>query len=417
MVSIRVIFVLNVLMILNIDCMARFLYLEAEVSSANPISNCENGEIDLTINGEFPPYEVIWSFQDLDFAKPPSNIKALTDCFPRRNIEDLKNLSPGYYTVVVNDWACGSLSATFTINCECLECDLIASVDSLQTSKRKEFLSIAKLNKKVPNIEYYKFLYKNSKRLESNRARSSILKTIIGMPIRDIDDPYHFVSSLYVDAMNDLIELNKNNLNELYTIKIHEDFKRKIFPILKAVIEENEEGYWGRERIPDNKWSYSGHALPFITFRSEAEIANEMKAVPINLNKELPGKYYSENSKLLGFHVELILKKNGEGVYDFKDHNKFKFLWELRGDSIYLSNVREIFKNKLEQINARKSFLYKNLTSFRLKVDPLKSRIMLEFAEENMSVIYTRKKDVFLRRQIKSRINIVIRYLGVPGIY
>ena len=36
--------------------------LSAEVTNATIENNCEDGAIDLTITGGFPPYDVIWNF-------------------------------------------------------------------------------------------------------------------------------------------------------------------------------------------------------------------------------------------------------------------------------------------------------------------------------------------------------------------
>lgn len=76
-------------------------------------SNCNNGSIDLHIDGGFSPYDVVW--------KGPNNFTSSANGISGNNgDEDINNLVPGEYVVVVTDQLCGE--ATITVEIICITC-------------------------------------------------------------------------------------------------------------------------------------------------------------------------------------------------------------------------------------------------------------------------------------------------------
>lgn len=83
-------------------------------------SQCEDGVIDLHINGGFPPYDVHWTGSwGLD-----QGVYGITG---NSGEEDLQNLRPGTYNVTVTDALCGT--AQLSVQVGCSDCpELIAGI-------------------------------------------------------------------------------------------------------------------------------------------------------------------------------------------------------------------------------------------------------------------------------------------------
>ncbi len=64
---------------------------QLSVRAVNATNGLNNGGVDLSVSGGYPPYRYIWS--------GPNNYSALT--------EDIGNLAPGRYCVNVSDAYCG----------------------------------------------------------------------------------------------------------------------------------------------------------------------------------------------------------------------------------------------------------------------------------------------------------------------
>lgn len=94
----------------------------------NPTFNldCQNGKIDLHINGGYGPYSVSWS----KLVTGPSGsyfvgISNVSGINGNNDGEDLENIEPGKYYVTVTDDLCGEAQGNFTINCECEDCEVL----------------------------------------------------------------------------------------------------------------------------------------------------------------------------------------------------------------------------------------------------------------------------------------------------
>ncbi len=85
--------------------------LTVDVTHAtNQPGQCEDGAIDLMINGGFPPYDVYWVGPS-GFSSSVSSVQGTNDG------EDIENLRPGEYTVTVYDALCGEVSLTEEVFC------------------------------------------------------------------------------------------------------------------------------------------------------------------------------------------------------------------------------------------------------------------------------------------------------------
>ena len=122
--------------------------LSAEVTNASIENNCEDGFIDLTITGGFPPYDVIWDYNNcptnpvlpsvtiLDF-HTASGVQGTNDG------EDIDAPAPsGCYTVTVTDALCGTAEADFEILCECPECELIGEVENVRCNQMNGSITV-----------------------------------------------------------------------------------------------------------------------------------------------------------------------------------------------------------------------------------------------------------------------------------
>jgi|GEM_PF-6453511 len=95
--------------------------LTASLSNATYNSDCQNGKIDLHINGGHPPYTVSWSKL---VGSTYFGISTVSDINGSNDGEDLINISPGKYYVTVTDDLCGEAKANFVIKCECEKCEV-----------------------------------------------------------------------------------------------------------------------------------------------------------------------------------------------------------------------------------------------------------------------------------------------------
>lgn len=81
--------------------------------------NCQNGEIDLHISGGFAPYDVIW-YEGI-FPTDDGIIQKNVGLQGSNDGEDIMGLSAGYYNVEVKDALCGYASASYLLECACLD--------------------------------------------------------------------------------------------------------------------------------------------------------------------------------------------------------------------------------------------------------------------------------------------------------
>ncbi len=104
--------------------------LTAEIIDATQENDCQDGSIDLTISGGFSPYDIIWDYFPEDPDEPPILDFHIANGIEGSNDgEDIDaTAGSGEYTVLVTDALCGTASASFTVKCECPECELNAEV-------------------------------------------------------------------------------------------------------------------------------------------------------------------------------------------------------------------------------------------------------------------------------------------------
>ena len=87
--------------------------ITVEVFNATFIQGCNNGVAKLEIAGGFSPYDVVWYNEGGEEIQANSGITGEDDgAF-------ISSLSPGTYTVEVEDALCGKTSESFDIICEC----------------------------------------------------------------------------------------------------------------------------------------------------------------------------------------------------------------------------------------------------------------------------------------------------------
>lgn len=89
--------------------------LLVEPMDATYFGNCTDGAITLDISGGVPPYRVIW----FDVSNPTNPLLEVEDVFFSGSEDDLTNIGPGEYVVIVEDDFCGSTFQEVNIACAC----------------------------------------------------------------------------------------------------------------------------------------------------------------------------------------------------------------------------------------------------------------------------------------------------------
>lgn len=86
---------------------------DLEIRSIRPSNRCANGILDLSINGGTGPYDVVWSWEFIPgFSRV---IRSVSGVSGNDGMEDLTNLPPGDYNVVVTDALCGQEQLSVTL--------------------------------------------------------------------------------------------------------------------------------------------------------------------------------------------------------------------------------------------------------------------------------------------------------------
>ena len=131
---IRIIFVILIFSALSINEVMPQDALTADILHASKENNCEDGSIDLTISGGYPPYCVVWNYNNCN----PNPLIPVIELDGFHSISGIQGTNDGEdidapafrgcYTVVVTDALCGSVEASFEIKCECSGCEIIGVV-------------------------------------------------------------------------------------------------------------------------------------------------------------------------------------------------------------------------------------------------------------------------------------------------
>ncbi len=97
--------------------------LTADIMYPTFNQHCQNGKIDLHINGGFPPYDVVWkrTIWSPSFPLYTYIVQENYGIQGNNDGEDLMNVMSGIYIVEVTDALCGTVRKRFGIQCGCSE--------------------------------------------------------------------------------------------------------------------------------------------------------------------------------------------------------------------------------------------------------------------------------------------------------
>lgn len=112
--------------------------LTADIMYPTFNQNCQNGKIDLHINGGFAPYDVVWYKVIWNF---PNNVEWVVQSNygiqGNNDGEDLMNVMSGFYRVEVTDALCGTVSKSFKIRCVCSDdCSIIGEIRDVTCDRK-----------------------------------------------------------------------------------------------------------------------------------------------------------------------------------------------------------------------------------------------------------------------------------------
>ncbi len=112
------IIVIRILIALLITCCRAYSFsqepLTVSISNSTVLHDCQNGRVDLSINGGFSPYDITWYDSNGEI------VKQVFDISGENNEEDLRSVPEGLYSVEATDALCGKASTELYIECDCI---------------------------------------------------------------------------------------------------------------------------------------------------------------------------------------------------------------------------------------------------------------------------------------------------------